>query len=217
MRSMSRRLVHPIVPLSLLEAIRSVDLPTDDGLGELDPDLAAKRLGLSRTVARQIIRYTNLARKRTPVAPDEVVGLLRLVGRRTDAERVFADAGRRAAKYASSGLSLTARLTHRALPAFVRSRFGLVLARRALARSFGAAFDRDGTTMIVKLDDPPSAHATPEGSACALYGSAVVAVLQTFTETAWVVSHPACRARGASSCHWHTQPENGRSSDDRHP
>lgn len=198
--------IHAIIPLSVLEAVRFVDALPADELGEPDAELAAKRLGTSRTVAKQISRYGVLVRKGTPVDSDEVVGLLRLVGRRADAASVFADAGRRTAAYAITQLRSPARMAHRALPSIVRQRLGLSLARRAMARSLGAALARDGGSMVVIVDDPPSARATPEGTACELYGSAVGAILQAFTDLQWQVSHPVCRARGGECCRWLTAP-----------
>lgn len=200
------RQIHAIIPLSVLEAVRFVDAPPADDLGELHPEYASKRLGTSHTVARQISRYAALARKGAAVDPDEVVGLLRLVGRRADAIRVFTDAGRRTAIHAITQLRLPTRMAHRALPLAVRQRLGVALARRAMARSLGAALARDGGSVIVVVDDPPTARATPEGTACALYGSAVGTILGSLTDLDWDVSHPVCRALGGEACRWLTAP-----------
>jgi predicted hydrocarbon binding protein len=194
--------VHPIIPLAVLEAMRSVDLPPEDGLGELDDDLASKRLGMSRIVADQIARYARLVRRGASVDSEEVVGLLRLVARRADAARVFVDAGRRAAGHAVARLSGAARLTRRALPGFARWRFGLVLAASALRRSLGAVLARADGSVIVTLEDPPTARATPGGTACELYAAAATALLGQLTEREWVVSHPSCKARGDHNCRW---------------
>lgn len=199
--------IHAIIPLSVLEAVRSVDAPPSDELGELDAELASKRLGMSRTVARQIARYASLVRKGVRVDVDEVVGLLRLVGRRADAPQVFSAAGARAAAYATNGLRLPARMVRHTLPSVIRRSLGLALARRAMARSFGAAFVRDRGGVVVMLHDPPSAKATPEGTACEFYGSAVGAILRSLTDMKWSVSHPMCQTRGGESCRWHTAPE----------
>jgi hypothetical protein len=206
MTTATAHLIHPIIPLSVLEAVRFLDAPPTDELGELDHELASKRFGLSRTVAQQIVRYGGLVRKGTPVDADEVIGLLRLVGRRTDALRVFADAGQRTASYAITRLRLPAWMAQRTLPSVVRQRLGLALARRAVHRSLGADLSRDGGSIVVMVDDPPSARATPEGTACELYGSAVGTILQALTSLEWSVSHPICRARGGDSCRWLTQP-----------
>ena len=58
---MSADAVHAILPLSLLEAMRNLDTPIDDGLAELAGEMVAKRLGLSTTVASQIERYRQTA------------------------------------------------------------------------------------------------------------------------------------------------------------
>src|SRR4051794_41302665 len=63
--------------------------------------MVVRRLGLSPTVAAQIQRYRGAAERDGSVELDEAVSVLRLVGRRPDAALVFADAGRRAARYAT--------------------------------------------------------------------------------------------------------------------
>ena len=96
--------VPALLPLSLLEAIRNLDTPVEDGLDELAEEIVVRRLGLSPTVAAQIQRYRAAAEKDATVDIDEVVSVLRLVGRRPDATLVFADAGRRASRYAARSL-----------------------------------------------------------------------------------------------------------------
>ena len=93
--------VPAIIPLSLLEAIRNLDTPVEDGLEELAEEIVVRRLGLSPTVAAQIQRYRQAADRDVAIDLDEVVSVLRLVGRRVDAPLVFADAGRRAARHAA--------------------------------------------------------------------------------------------------------------------
>ena len=93
--------VPALIPLSLLEAIRNLDTPVEDGLDELAEEIVVRRLGLSPTVAAQIQRYRQATEKDNGVDLDEVVSVLRLVGRRADAPLAFADAGRRAARYAT--------------------------------------------------------------------------------------------------------------------
>ena len=53
--------IPAFIPLSLLEAIRNLDTPLEDGLDELSPEIVSKRLGLSPTVAAQIERYRSEA------------------------------------------------------------------------------------------------------------------------------------------------------------
>ncbi|MGH7532909.1 MAG: hypothetical protein ACREL4_06440, partial [Gemmatimonadales bacterium] len=82
--------IDAILPLSLLEAMRNVDTPVEDGLEELAGEIVAKRLGLSPTVAAQIARYDWAAGRRVPVSLEEALAVFRLVGRRHDADLVFA-------------------------------------------------------------------------------------------------------------------------------
>src|SRR6266480_1394327 len=98
----SRSVVHSIVPLAVLEAVKNLDTPVEDGLAEFAEELLVKRLGLSSTVQMQLEEYELLARKDARVDASHVEALLRLVGRRPDADLVFADAGRRAARRACS-------------------------------------------------------------------------------------------------------------------
>ena len=72
--------VPAIIPLSLLEAIRNLDTPVEDGLEELAEEIVVRRLGLSPTVAAQIQRYRQAADRDVAIDLDEVVSVLRLVG-----------------------------------------------------------------------------------------------------------------------------------------
>src|SRR4051812_39212469 len=106
--------VPALIPLSLLEAVQNIDTPPDDGLGALTDELASKRLGLSPTVAAQVARYRN--QLTGEVDEEEAIAVFRLVGRRPDAALVFADAGRRAARYAARRRGATARAMIAAAP-----------------------------------------------------------------------------------------------------
>ena len=44
-------MVHSILPLAVLEAVKNLDTPVEDGLSEFAEELLSKRLGLSPTVA----------------------------------------------------------------------------------------------------------------------------------------------------------------------
>src|SRR5512134_3759214 len=113
-----------IVPLSLLEALRNLDTPVEDGLEELAGEIVAKRFGLSGTVAAQIQRYQDAYRRGLPIPLEETVAVFRLVGRRPDAALVYADAGRRAARYAARSTKLGMRLLLRASPRPLRRKLG---------------------------------------------------------------------------------------------
>jgi hypothetical protein len=193
---------HAIIPLALFEAVRALDLPTDDGLEEFHDELVVKRLGMNRTVVAQIGRYDRLARSDKRVDGEEVAALLRLVGRRADAGLVYAEAGRRAARRAARRGSGTLRLLRHMLPAG----FGRLLARRAAADVFGVALRRDRATEAGTMDETIALRATPDGAACAFFGSAVAELLRIFTPFDGALLHDACRGRGDGACHWRAGP-----------
>src|SRR3989442_13110787 len=103
-----------MAPLAVLEAVRNLDTPVEDGLSEFAEELLSKRLGLSATVAMQLREYEGMVRRDAPADQSHVEALLRLVGRRPDADLVFADAGRRAARRAGRRLFLPPRFAARA-------------------------------------------------------------------------------------------------------
>src|SRR5205823_5289078 len=78
-----RAVVHSIVPLAVLEAVRNLDTPVEDGLSEFAEELLSKRLGLSATVAMQLREYEGMVRRDAPADSSHVEALLRLVGRRS--------------------------------------------------------------------------------------------------------------------------------------
>lgn len=193
---------HAILPLALFEALRALDLPTDDGLEEFHSELAVKRLGMNRTVMAQIQRYTRLARADKRVDAEEVAALLRLVGRRADAGLVYAEAGRRAGRLTGARVSGTLRLLRHVLP----GGFARFLARRAAADVFGVALQADGGAVDATMDDAIALKATPDGAACAFFGSGVAELLRTFTSFDGALLHDACRGRGDGKCHWRAGP-----------
>lgn len=191
-----------IVPLSLLEALRNLDTPVGDGLEELAGEIVAKRFGLSRTVAAQIQRYQDAYRRGLAVATDETVGVFRLVGRRPDASLVYADAGRRAARYAARGVAWPVRLVLGASPGFVRRWVGAGAARRAARRTFAAALEFRGRAARAEVPQPLSLLATAEGQACTFYGAALAELLRTLTGFEGAMVHARCRGRGDDTCRW---------------
>ena len=146
--------VPAIVPLSLLEALRNLDTPVEDGLDELAEEIVVRRLGLSPTVAAQIQRYRAAAEKQGSVELDEVVSVLRLVSRRPDAPLVFADAGRRAARYAARSRSRSSRTLVRVSPAGMARRVSLRAAARLARKVFGGELRAPAQGTEVRMADP---------------------------------------------------------------
>ena len=196
--------VPALIPLSLLEAIRNLDTPVEDGLDELAEEIVVRRLGLSPTVAAQIQRYRQTAERGGAVELDETVSVLRLVGRRVDAHLVFADAGRRAARYAAKARGRSARTLARLLPRAVARRLALRSAA-TLARSiFGGELKSRSQDVQVRMDAPVSITALPTGEACVFYGSVYQELLRDLTGFEGALIHERCRSRGEDACLWRT-------------
>jgi len=190
--------VHSIVALALLEAVKNLDTPVEDGMSEFADELLVKRFGLSATVAMQLAEFEQLVRKDARVESAHVEALLRLVGRRPDADLVFADAGRRAARRAVRRLSGVSRFAAHTAPRV----FGHVAARRAALAVLGADLARDHRLPVARVVDPIAIQATPDGSACGFYGAGLVELLRLLVGYEGAMLHVACRARGGASCEW---------------
>ena len=191
-------MVHSIVPLTVLEAVKNLDTPVEDGLTEFAEELLVKRLGLSPTVAMQLAEYEQLVRRDARVDGGHVEALLRLVGRRPDADLVFADAGRRAARRAVRRVFGPLRL------------FGHFAARRAARAVLGADLSRERHLPVAHVTDPIAINATPDGAACAFYGAALAELLRLLVGYEGAMLHTACRATGAARCEWRAAPPDPR-------
>lgn len=197
--------VPAIVPLSLLEALRNVDAPVEDGLEELAGEVVSKRLGLSATVQAQIARYAWHADRGHSVALDEASSVFRLVGRRPDAPLVFADAGRRAARRASVRW-----------PGFLGvlpSGLGRVVGARAAAR---VARQLVGGRLIVEdaeargeVPAPLGLDVVPDGTGCGFYGALFGELLRGMAGFEGAIRHERCRARGDTDCEWRARAVGG--------
>jgi hypothetical protein len=194
--------VPALLPLSLLEAIRNLDTPVEDGLDELAEEIVVRRLGLSPTVAAQIQRYRTAAERDGTVELDEVVSVLRLVGRRPDAALVFADAGRRAARYAARSRGRSVRTFARVSPSALGRRVSLRAAARLARRVFDGELRAPAHDTEVRMTDPLSILAFPNGDACAFYGSAYGELLRCLTAFEGAMLHDRCRSRGDDACVW---------------
>jgi hypothetical protein len=194
----SRAVVHSIVPLAVLEAVRNLDTPVEDGLHEFADHLLVKRLGLSGTVRVQLEQYEALVRRGARVDAGHVEALLRLVGRRPDADLVFAEAGRRAARRAAAALWLPSRAAARAAPRAL----GMAAARRAARRVLGGDLRREAQLPVARVADALAVRATPDGSACGFYGAAFTELLRLLVGYEGAMMHVACRATGGDRCEW---------------
>ena len=196
--------VPALLPLSLLEAIRNLDTPVEDGLDELAEEIVTRRLGLSPTVAAQIQRYRATAERDGTVEHEEAISVLRLVGRRPDAALVFADAGRRAARHAARSAGASARTLARVSPSGVGRRLALRAVEKLARRYFGGELRPQPESTELRMGDPLSIHALPDGAACGFFGAAYGELLRGLTAFEGAMLHERCLSRGDDACVWRT-------------
>ena len=185
------------LPLSLLEAVRFVDTPEGNVEAEYIEELRTKRLGLSDTVYAQIKRYSNAVRRNERTVRDEAAALARLIGRRTDAHRVFDSAGSLLAREAIETVSVLRRNAIRRLPGMVARPMALTALSRLAKRYLDARVDRVGGSVILAVRDP----VTIEGSAIAgfaFYASAFSTLMEELTGYPAVVTRIDGTACGQS-------------------
>ena len=194
--------VHAIIPLSLLEAIRNLDTPVEDGLEELAGEMVSKRLGLSPTVAAQIARYRESAKRDGQVPVDEAISVFRLVERRPDAALVFADGGRRAARYGLRSGRFPVRTLVAGTPGFVGRAVGIRRASGAAKRILGAGLRMSGPLATAETVSPLAVAVAEGGKGCAFYGAAFGELLRYQIGFEGVMIHERCRSRGDATCQW---------------
>jgi hypothetical protein len=197
--------VDALLPLSFLEAVRTIDTPEGDPETEYVAELRNKRLGLSDTVYAQIRRYTDAARKSVRPAEDEAVGIARLIGRRPDAEAVFRSAGRYLANEAYLTISPFTRRMLRALPAVLARPIALGRARRLMRRYINGRVTRRGSSLLLEVPSPVTLNSAPRDTGCAYYEAAFRELLRLLVGTASVVEHIRCASRGEGDCQWRAE------------
>lgn len=194
--------VPAILPLSLLEAIRNLDTPVEDGLAELAGEMVAKRLGLSPTVSAQIARYQEMVKRDGMVTLEEALSVFRLVDRRPDAPLVFADAGRRAARHGLKASRLAVRANVSGVPGFVSRTVGLRAASGVAKRIFGAQLQIQGPMAVASVSTPLAIEVAARGKGCAMYGAAFGELLRNQIGFEGAMVHEQCRSRGDAVCQW---------------
>jgi hypothetical protein len=194
--------VHAIIPLSLLEALRNLDTPVEDGLEELAGEIVAKRLGLSPTVAAQIERYQSVIRGDGQVDLEEALAVFRLTGRRPDAGLVFADAGRRAARRSARQAALPFRALLAVLPGGLSRRLGRRVAARTARRILRADLSGGSAGAEARVSTSLAIRALPGGQGCGFYGAAMGELLRVLTGFEGAMVHTRCRGRGDDGCQW---------------
>lgn len=198
-------LVDPLIPLSLLEAVRTVDLPDNDLEAEFVHELRNKRLGLSDTVFAQIRRFSEAVRRKQRTDLDEAAGIAKLIGRRPDAEAVFREAGRGFARQVYGTISPVTRKLMRTLPALLTRPLALRHLRRVARRYLHGTARRMGGSIILEVSESVTRDAAPRLGGCAYYESALRDLLQLMVGSVGAVDHVRCASRGEGSCEWRAE------------
>ena len=194
--------VDALLPLSFLEAVRTIDTPDGDLDAEFVPELRNKKLGLSDTVYAQIRRYTDAVKRNQRIPHDEAMALARLIGRRPDAEEVFRAAGRHLANEGYQTLSPYLRQTLRQLPAMLARPLALRAARRLSRRYLDGRVTRVGASLLLEVESPVSLDSAPRAVGCTYYEAALRELMQLLTGAAGGVEHVRCASRGEGSDQW---------------
>lgn len=194
--------VDALLPLSFLQAVRRVDTPDDDSEAEYVSELRNKRLGLSETVYAQIRRYSNEVKRNQRSAPDEVVALARLIGRRPDAEAVFREAGRILAGDAYQTIPSHTRRMLRVMPSFLARPMSLRRIRHIAQRYLNGRVRRVGASLILEVAEPVTLDSAPRGRGCSFYEACLRELVELTTGVRGVVEHIRCTSRGEGACEW---------------
>ena len=201
--------ISAIIPLAVLQAVRTLDQQGPERMAEYHDELTPKRLGMNPTVTAQIERYRQLAQRNGAVGVDEVVQLFRLVGRRNDAGLAFSQGGRLAAQHALRQTPTPLKIANKMALGSVKRRMGLKSATRLAATVFDCTMTVDEQDGVVAVAYHATTKATPDGSGCGFYGSALAEILRLTTEFDGALLHETCITRGDECCRWHTGNNQG--------
>ncbi|GAC1514857.1 MAG: hypothetical protein NVS1B4_03580 [Gemmatimonadaceae bacterium] len=197
--------VDALLPLSLLEAVRSVDTPEGDYDAEFVQELRTKRLGLSDTVYSQIRRYSDAVKRKQRITQSEATALARLIGRRPDAEVVFRAAGRHLAREAYQTLSPLTRQLMLGLPALLARPVALRRARRISSRYLNGTLRRLGSSLLLDVAESTTAGSAPGAIGCTFYEATLRELLRLMIGGSGAVEHIRCSTRGEGVCEWRAE------------
>ena len=189
--------VNAIVPLSLLEAVRTVDIPEGDDV-EYVQEHRNKRLGLSDTVIAQIRRYKDALKRNQQIAIHEASGIARLIGRRPDAEGIFTRAGSIVANRMYQMISGTTRQIIHILPGFIARPLAFRQVKKAGEKYLGAS-------IVLGVRDSVTYGTAPKAIGCLFYESALREMLKLLVQGGGMIDHVHCRERGEDICEWRAE------------
>ncbi|MEE9206873.1 MAG: hypothetical protein V3U67_00665 [Gemmatimonadota bacterium] len=194
--------VQPVVALAILESLRVTDTPSETIDDEEFTQSLPRRLGLSEVIDTQIRRYTSMRDSGYTLEVGELNDLLRLIGRRPDAEAVFAAAGTRLARQHFDDQFALTRVGRRLFPAQVRERFMLRSAGRiARAVSPSSAVSTSRSPPELAVEDCVLSEVA-NGLACSMLTAAMQECLERYEKDGGLVQHESCKGRGSEACTW---------------
>lgn len=198
--------VNAIVPLSLLESVRSVDIPEGDDVDvEYVQEHRNKRLGLSDTVIAQIRRYKDALKQNQQIQIHEASGIARLIGRRPDAEGIFTRAGSIVANRMYEMISSTTRQIIHILPGFIARPLAFRQIKRAGEKYLGASVRRVGASVVLTIKESVTYGTAPGALGCLFYESALREMLKLLVNGGGMIDHVHCRERGEDTCEWRAE------------
>jgi hypothetical protein len=194
--------VDALLPLSLLEAVRNVDTPSDQFDAEYVDELRNKRFGLSDTVYAQIKRHTEAVRRRQRIGQDEAIALAKLIGRRPDAEAVFRAAGRFMGRESYLTISAVMRKLMRLLPSAMARPLAYRRARKIASRYLNGNVRRVGSFLLLEVPRSIMVGTAPGAIGCAYYEASFRELLLLLIGSIGAVEHVRCTGRGEGTCEW---------------
>jgi predicted hydrocarbon binding protein len=197
--------VDPLLALTLLEALRTVDLPDEELETEFVEELRTKRFGLSDTVLAQIKRYQEAVRRNQRPTSEEAAGIARLIGRRPDAEAVFREAGRALARQTYARIAMPTRRMLLILPSLFSRPLALRQIRRIAERYLAGEVKRVGGTIHLEVRESVTMDAAPKQAGCSFYETVLRELMQLLVDGVGSVEHVRCASRNQGTCEWRAQ------------
>ena len=184
------------VALALLEAIRSVDRPSEWIDDEVFSRTMPRRLGLSTVVERQIRLHEAYVREGRKLTLDELAEFLRLVNKRADAAKVFLEMGSRLADSAGTTRG-------RFFPRRVR----LFRVKRSVARAFPKLFGRRiggfvSGPFTLEVSASPLVQLDSSGTACQILTGFCQRALARGVGDDLKITKSSCETWGDRCCRW---------------
>ena len=190
--------VSSVVGLSLLEVIRTLDLPTEILAAEDPTQTMPRRLGLSDVVDQQIRLFKEQVRKKERITDQQAQDLFHLVLRRPDSEEAFLQAGELLEPDTRSPGGLRRLSGEKALYS---------LSRRQTRRRIKTLFGRDiggfaHGSFTLEAQGHFLLDLDPGGDACALITGLAQSILSRNFRRPVEVRHTSCEARKQDVCRW---------------